>query len=296
MSKGIQLYYNILFGALGGLLAWFILGFVKRDSVDLPPILLSLLPLGAGAGLFLGLLIGQIEGSLIEKSWRKAITGAFNGALAGVISGLVGFVLAQLIFTIIGGELIGRVLGWMCFGLLVGVSQGLVNRSAHRLFYGGAGGLAGGLFGGLVYEGITQAARNFEPIFPLAGALGMAAVGASIGAFFALFRRIGRARFDCIDGIRSGTSYYLEEETTIFGRNDRGGRGRVYIPDSGLAKEHLSVQRRKDGYYCVPQSPGSQIYIARKASGQPELVLPQGTKLENKDEIKLGNVSFQFNK
>jgi hypothetical protein len=294
MSKTTQIYCNAIFGALGGLLAWFILGFLPRGDVDLLPILAKLVPFGAGSGLFLGLLIGQVEGTLIDKNLRKALIGAGKGALAGLISGLFGFVIAQLIFTIVGGGIVGRVLGWLFFGLAVGFSQGLVNRSFRKISYGSIGGLLGGLCGGLLYEGITQLARSNEAIYPAAGGLGMLAVGASIGALFAFVLRIGRAQLICVRGRREGTTYVMEENRLIFGRDDSTESGRYYLPDSGLAATHTIVEKQHNHYFLRQGSVTAQVHVVR-SNLEPVAVKQNPYPLQNNDLILLGDtVQLRF--
>ena len=53
MSKSLQIYYNAVFGAIGGLLGWLLVGSVSTGSWN---ILVAYAFVGAGVGLAIGAL------------------------------------------------------------------------------------------------------------------------------------------------------------------------------------------------------------------------------------------------
>ena len=126
MNRTRQIYYHAIFGAIGGLLAWQIVGIFATGAW---PLTAANAFIGAGAGLFIGFMLGAADGIVNKRPLRPTLLGAFRGAAVGLVSGAVGMLMGGLLFVISGGGLQGRLLGWVLLGLLLGLGNGLVARS-----------------------------------------------------------------------------------------------------------------------------------------------------------------------
>jgi hypothetical protein len=184
MNKSVQIYYNAVFGAIGGLLGWLAVGSVSTGSWN---IWLAYAFVGAGVGLAIGGLTGAVEGAVIKRSPIRAVLGALSGAVAGLASGMLGLLIGEGAFLLIGGGLIGRSLGWLLLGLFLGIGEGIVSRSQKRASYGAIGGTLAGAVGGLLYEGMTQVfITRGDTVQMIVGAVGLILIGASLGAIIPL--------------------------------------------------------------------------------------------------------------
>ena len=133
MNKARQIYYNAVFGAIGGLFAWQIVGFFATGTW---PLTAANAFIGAGAGLFIGFTTGAAEGIVNKLALRPTLIAAGRGSVVGLVSGAAGMLLGGLLFVLSGGGLQGRLLGWVLLGLLLGLGNGLVTRSPLRVVYG----------------------------------------------------------------------------------------------------------------------------------------------------------------
>ena len=143
MNKRLQIYYSAVFGALGGLLGWWVMGSFQTETWR---VLVSNPFVGAGVGLSIGGFVAASDGAMIKRVTRRALRDGLLGGLAGLLAGLVGLLLGGLAFTTIGGGLLARGLGWLLLGLLIGLGDYLVSHRPQRALYGALGGVAGGLF------------------------------------------------------------------------------------------------------------------------------------------------------
>src|SRR5215207_2631189 len=99
MSKRLQIYYSAIFGALGGLLGWWVMGSFSTESWN---VLLSNPFVGAGVGLCIGGCVAASDGAMIKRVKSRALRDGLLGGLAGLLAGLVGLLLGGLAFTTIG--------------------------------------------------------------------------------------------------------------------------------------------------------------------------------------------------
>jgi hypothetical protein len=285
MSKLLQIYYNAVFGAIGGLIGWWALGCLHTGSWN---IWLASVAIGAGIGASIGALVAAVDGAMIKRSSRRALSNAFTGAMAGVLGGLLGLLLGQASFLALGGGFIGRPIGWMLLGLFVGLGELVVSRRLRRASYGALGGLVGGLVGGLIYEGLTQLfIAQSDDVQSWVGGFGLALMGACIGALIAFTRQaLSHGELRVLTGRREGTVREISDSTTI-GSYDGCD---VYLPDAALARRHALVQRGQHGFSIklLPEAAaGASI------SGQP-IGLGQERALQNGDIIQLGSTQLQF--
>lgn len=285
MSKQQQIYYTAIFGGLGGLLGWWIIGsFALPDNIWLYATIA-----GAGLGLFIGGMIAASDGAIVKRAPVRAMRDGILGALAGALAGLIGLLIAQVIWFILpGGGFVARALSWMLMGMLIGMGDLLVSRRKQRALYAGLGGLGGGLVGGLIYEGLTQLflAQSGAAQIALSG-LGLMIVGACIGGLIPLARQVfSRGELRVLSGEQRGLAREVTDRATI-GRYDGND---LYLPDAGIAWKHAVVHRANGGFMLdVLPVAESAVYIG----AQP---IAPGDKraLHSGDQLRIGEALVEF--
>jgi hypothetical protein len=285
MSKGMQIYYNAIFGGFGGLLGWWAMGSLHTGAWN---IWLASIVIGAGIGAAISALVAAMDGAMIKRSAPRAARDALKGAIAGVLAGLLGLVLGQIGFLLLGGGFLGRPLGWMLLGLFIGLGELSVSRKLRRASYGALGGLAGGLAGGIIYEGLTQIfIDRSDTVQAWVGGFGLVLMGACIGALIAWTRQaLSRGELRVLNGRREGTVREVTDTVTL-GSYDGCD---VYLPDKAVARRHALVQRGKDGFsIALAPEAGHHGFLRGLplAHGQPQT-------LRNGDIIQLGETQVQF--
>jgi hypothetical protein len=247
-----RIWYNAVFGALGGLLAWTLIGLVLRFQTTNTTLLFVKDALqGAVVGLCIGLALGMVEGLLVSRSARRTLRGGCLGALIGLVAGLVGLVLGEVIYLAAGGGVWPRAVGWAVFGLLIGTSEGIAAGSKNTAGYGALGGLLGGLIGGATYERTSLLVRslthNRDLSLTLGGALGLMILGACIGAFTTLAVDILRkAWLKGVYGKLEGQTLTVTKAETTLGRGEKCD---IRIPgDPTVAEQHAAILQTPQGF------------------------------------------------
>jgi len=288
MNKPIQIYYNALFGAVGGFLAWFVVGSFPTQTWN---IWLASAFIGAGVGLFIGLAVGAVEGAIIKRSVKQALRGAFLGAGIGLLSGMVGLIVGEIVFLLIKGGLLARALGWMVFGLMLGLGQGLLDhRSRRRISYSAVGGTIAGLVGGLMFELLTQIfLKDSAAAQIVLSGLGLIVIGASLGGIIPLsldlLRRVAKDKGTLV--VKTGNRAGLEVAVLDSVRLGSYDGCDIYLPgDPAIAAEHARIVKAADGFRVVPL--GGVAVIA----GQPAPAV--GHLLKHGDQLQLGNTLIEF--
>lgn len=264
MSKARQIYYSAIFGAIGGLLAWLVIGSVATGRWGLT---FANLFVGAGVGLFIGGMVGAVDGIMNKQALRPALSGSITGAIGGMVSGALGLLLGGAIFVVFGGGFLGRLLGWLLLGLLLGVSDGLVARSSLRITYSAIGGTLAGAIGGLLYEFMTQVLARQNPGGAtqmdrgqmLLSALGLILIGACLGGIIpttiALFAQ-GRLRV--LTGRRAGTEIDVLDAATL-GSYDGC---ELYLPgDKAIARKHARLHRDGNRFFVTALASASGTFV-----------------------------------
>jgi len=290
MTKSLQIYYNAAFGALGGLIAWWLVGLLPTATWNL---WLATTFIGAGAGLFLGGAVGMVDGAVMKRSARRAVVGALLGGMAGLVSGVAGLLIGQGAFLVTGGGFIGRTLGWTMLGLFLGIGEGAVELKIKRAAYGLVGGAVAGVIGGLIYEGLTQAfLQRSGEVQVWLGALGLALIGASLGGITALaVEVIARTIDKGVLVVKSGSRAGNEVRVVDHARLGSYDGCEVYLPGGrSVEKEHAVVVKRADGFCVTPsqRSPGASTLVNQR----PMAV--GGQKLNNGDAITVGDITVVF--
>ena len=285
MTKHLQIYYNAVFGGIGGLLGWWSMGSLNAGSWN---IWLASVVIGSGLGAAIGALVAAMDGTMVKRSLRRALADAMRGAGAGVVGGLLGLVLGQIGFLALGGGFVGRPLGWMLLGLFVGLGEYAVSRKLRRASYGAIGGLLGGLLGGVVYEGLTQLfIDRSDTVQSWVGGFGIVLMGACIGALIALTRQmLSGGELRILNGEREGTVREVADAVYI-GSYDGCD---VYLPDRAISRRHAIVRRGRDGFrVSLHEEAENEAVVAGL-----ELRPGQEYLLKNGDVIQLGDTLVQF--
>lgn len=277
MTKLWQIYYNAMFGALGGLIAWLLVGLIPTSSWNVH---LANAFAGAGIGLFIGGTLGVVDGLLIKRAVWPTILGGFLGSLTGVISGVIGLFLGGVTFLIIGGGLIARMLGWMALGLFLGLGQGILNGKLKRAGYSLIGGTLAGLVGGALYEIFTQAflAESGEAQVFLS-ALGLILIGFSLGSIIPLSvevisRVVGdHGMVKVLNGRRAGMEISFVGSATLGGSDSCD----VFVPEA-QEKRQAQITKGKSQFEIanigtmqtftvngLPVAPGNAIPLVDQA-------------------------------
>lgn len=283
MTKFWQIYYNAVFGAIGGLLAWLVVGMIPTSEWNVH---LANAFMGAGIGLFIGGALGMVEGLFIKRSVLRTITGGFRGVIAGVFGGGFGLLFGGITFLLFEGGLVARMLGWMALGLFLGLGQGVLSFKFKRAFYGLIGGTLAGLVGGALYEVFTQAflEQSAEAQVYLS-AVGLILIGMSLGSIIPLTIEISREGLIIIlTGRRANTEISVIGDTLI-GSSDVC---EVYIPDKSVDKKQALVRKTGQGFMILNQ--GNRPFTVDQAP------VPSGgqTLFGKEAQIQMGETLLRF--
>ncbi len=140
MALVVRLYYNAVFGALGGLLGWMLFGIFGNKNTD-PGIeqKLQMLLGGAFIGGYIGALVVSVEairdGALV-KTGRLASYGVVLGTVGGAIGMFIGDEINYWLKQPLGDNfvvaMIARGLGWTALGLAIGMCEGIAAKSLGK--------------------------------------------------------------------------------------------------------------------------------------------------------------------
>jgi hypothetical protein len=290
VSKNWQIYYNAVFGAIGGLLGWFVIG--QLDTGSWRSITLAYIVAGAGIGFFIGAAAGAVEGIIIKQSVSRAILGAAMGGLAGLASGVVGLFIGQQAFLLIQGGLLGRAIGWTFLGLFLGLGEGIVSRKVKQTSYGAIGGTIAGFLGGLIYESMTQLfLEQSNQAQIVVGGLGLIIIGASLGGLVPLsvdvIARVAanRGMVRVLNGRRAGLELSVVDVITL-GSYDGCD---LYLPgDSQIEKKHAKIGKGASGFSVLNIGATPLLVNDQPVYSQQSQLLSPGS------QIRLGQTIVLF--
>jgi hypothetical protein len=289
MNKTMQIYYHAIFGALGGLFGWWLMGSLGTQTWQL---WLEATVVGAGLGFWIGGMVAATDGAMIKRVWLRAVRDGVLGALAGTLAGILGLLLAHAVWSIFSGGLIARALTWMLFGLFIGMSDIAVSRRKQRTLYAALGGMAGGLAGGIIYEGMTQLFLNQVQIAQVAiGGLGLVIIGGCIGGLIPLARQVlARGELHVLSGQQVG----LVREVTDLAHIGSYDGNDIYLPDAGISWRHATIRRTAAGFELTVL-PESEHGIEIGADNGAITIAPGSTRpLQPGDQFRMGEALVQF--
>jgi hypothetical protein len=302
MALLVRIYFNAVFGALGGLLGWMLFG-VLGDKNPQEPWHMALLG-GACVGGLIGYFVVSVEAvrdrSLV-RFCRLASYGVILGTLGGALGMWVGDEVNYWLVGMLGGgrgpaalvgSMLARGLGWMFLGAAVGVSEGVAARSVGKLSYGTLGGTLGGFVGGSFFglcylETVTGAAGDSVWKYVWA-ALGLIILGACIGALSALVQGVLQpALVRVVRGWQEGREYPLLKANTWLGRDEHADV--ALFRDMKVEKKHALIQREDNNRFVLVNNDAPPEWT--RVNDEP---VPHTRDLHDGDRIQLGNIVLRF--
>lgn len=278
MSLKLRIYYNAVFGAIGGLIGWFILGqIVLSDNIIIQDIVS-----GVFIGIFIGGLIGSIDG-IFDSNVPKLSRGALYGSSYGLLGGVLGLLLGELILWLLGGGILGRALGWMLLGLAVGISEGAASRAPRKMSYGALGGAIGGFLGGAIFEIFRASLGSYG----FSQAIGLMILGASVGSLIGTVEDILKeAWIKVVRGWQEGKEFSIAKNVSSIGSHELCDI--ALFRDPKIAKRHAELRHGKNGFALNSLVEDSHTLLI---NGQP---VTGAQALNNKDRIQIGDTVLLF--
>jgi hypothetical protein len=304
-----RIYFNAVFGALGGLLGWMLFSvfgkavFNQDDRLDLyPQLLLGGALLGGG----IGYLVVSVE-AIRDRSWLRFVRLATYGVLLGAAGGALGMVVADEVnFRLVGiigpiradnsafvkllkflATVLTRGLGFMFLGCAVGISEGIAARSLGKFSYGALGGTLGGFVGGSLFGIFYELTKSGGATTAFAGALGFFIMGACIGSLSALVRGVFQpASVKVMRGWQEGREYPLDKPQNTLGRDEYVDI--ALFRDMKVEKHHAIIQRQGARYILVNTNAPPAYTLVNNVP------VAQTCELNDGDRIQLGNIILRF--
>jgi hypothetical protein len=296
-----KMYFNAVFGALGGLLGWMLFGILgERNPSDervfffFSPLDFNLILGGAVIGGSIGYFVVSVEAirdeSLVRFA-RLASYGVLIAMLGGAIGMYVGDRIQQFLVWLIGDYLIltmfARGLGWSLLGIAIGGSEGIAARSLGKFSYGTIGGLMGGFIGGVLFDLFYHIARQSHATTYFWNALGLVILGACIGSLSALVQTVFQpANLKVMRGWQEGREYALDKPMSLIGRDEHADI--ALFRDMKVEKKHCFVKNVSGKYVLVNN--GAPPEFTRVNDEQ----VSDQRELHDGDRIQLGSVILRF--
>ncbi len=263
-----RVYYNAVFGGLGGLLGWMLFGIFGRKDAPENEVSWQLLLGGAFIGGAIGYLLVGAE-ALRDRSLLRFVRLGAYGVVLGVVGGAAGMWIGDKVNTrliswigavrgssgALLATLLARGLGWMLLGMAVGVSEGIAARSLGKFSYGTIGGAIGGFVGGVLYMLALDRTRAHAEHTLLWGAVGLVILGACIGSLSALVQAVFQpASVKVLRGWQEGREYPLEKKDNLLGRDEHADV--ALFRDMRVEKLHAFIRRDGNRFVlCNNQAP-----------------------------------------
>ena len=174
MAVLVRIYYNAVFGGLGGLFGWLLYGILVEKTPSTTIEWVESYLGGALLGACIGYFVVSVE-AIRDRSLLRFCRLATYGVVLSLVGGALGLIVGEklhqlsldhLVIPLRARGLSGfwelvilalfRGLGWTCLGVMVGASEGIAARSLGKLSYGTIGGLLGGFVGGTLFGFIYE--------------------------------------------------------------------------------------------------------------------------------------------
>jgi MFS family permease len=299
MALLVRIYFNAVFGALGGLLAWLLYGIFGNPTPSgegfLSERVLETILSGAVIGGIIGYFVVSVEAirdrSLVRFS-RLASYGVILGAAGGAAGMLIGDGIQYLLVDQLGSQsvplaMLTRGIGWLFLGVAIGMSEGLAARSLGKFSYGTLGGALGGLLGGCLFGLFYSLAVQAGGTTYFWGALGLVIVGACIGSLSALVQAVFQpASVKVLRGWQEGREYPLDKPASLLGRDEHADI--ALFRDMKVEKKHAFIKRLGPRFLLVNNNaPPEQTLVN-------DTPVAQTRELADGDRIQLGNILLRF--
>jgi hypothetical protein len=298
-----RIYFNAVFGALGGLVGWMLFGvFGDPGADDTRQWLVGGAIIGGSIGYFV-VSVEAIRDRALVRFSRLASYGLILGAAGGALGLWLGEHINFMLMERFTGRqfliaVLARGAGWLVLGLAVGLSEGIAARSLGKISYGSIGGALGGFIGGSLFAyiymwALEQGPATMLPIAlpadswaALAGAAGLIILGACIGALSALVQGVFQpASVRVLRGWQEGREYPLDKATNQLGRDE--GADIALFRDMKVEKRHALICRDGDNFVLHNRATPEQTQVNGTAVAESCL-------LEDGDRIQVGDVILRF--
>jgi hypothetical protein len=307
MALFSRIYFNAVFGALGGLLGWMLFGvFGDKNVPDSERFWFSALfwqLLGGGVliGGSIGYFVVSVE-AIRDRSLLRFVRLAAYGVVLGALGGAAGILIGEGVnYLLVGwigasrerpvlhllGAMFARGLGWMFLGVAVGFSEGIAARSLGKFSYGTLGGAIGGFVGGMLFGLALEEVNAAGGHASLWGAIGLIILGACIGSLSALVQGVFQpASVKVLRGWQEGREYPLDKIDNLLGRDEHADI--ALFRDMKVEKKHAIIQRAGQRYQLRNNNAPSEW---TRVNDRPVF---QSCDLHDGDRIQLGNILLRF--
>lgn len=301
MTLLVRIYFNAVFGALGGLLGWMLFGVLgeKNPTDDKVFLFLTRSDLNSMLG---GALIGGLIGYFIvsveairDRALIRFARLASYGVVLGAIGGALGMYIGDKVnYALIGAagdnwfiSMLARGIGWTFLGISIGFSEGIAAKSLGRLSYSTIGGAIGGFVGGCLFMLFYLIADPIKGTTPFWSAVGLVILGACIGSLSALVTSVFEpACVRVLRGWQEGREYPLEKQASLLGRDEHADI--ALFRDMKIEKQHAHIRRVQNRYVLVNNNAPPEYTLV---NDQP---VRSNRELQDGDRIQLGNVVLRF--
>jgi hypothetical protein len=294
MSLLSRIYYNAVFGALGGLLGWLLYGIIGNKTPTEGERAFETVLSGAILGGIIGFFVVSVDAirdrSLV-RFCRLASYGVLLGAAGGALGMLLGDEINYLLIQILGAglavEMLARGIGWLVLGLAIGMSEGIAARSLGKFSYGTIGGALGGFLGGCLFGLFySLAIKNLGTTY-LWSAIGLVILGACIGSLSALVQAVFLpASVKVLRGWQEGREYPLDKPASLLGRDEHADI--ALFRDMKVEKKHAFIERIENRFVLVNNgAPPDQTLVN-------DTPVSRSRDLQDGDRIQLGNILLRF--
>lgn len=303
MALLVRIYFNAVFGALGGLLGWMLFGVFgnKNPGTDLAQILQMFLG-GALIGSAIGYFVVSVD-AIRDRSMVRFSRLATFGVLLGGLGGAVGMFLGDQLNTLLlklGDRnklmwefpnaplvILARGIGWTFLGVAIGMSEGIAARSLGKFSYGTIGGMLGGAIGGCLFGLFYLIAIASGTTTYFWNAMGLVILGAMIGSLSALVQGVFQpASVKVMRGWQEGREYPLDRPATSLGRAEDADI--ALFRDMKVEKKHAFI-KRVEGRYVLYNNGAPPEWTRVN-----DVPVAQARELQDGDRIQLGNVILRF--
>jgi hypothetical protein len=300
MSLLVRVYFNAVFGALGGLLGWLLFGVFGDRTYPEDQLTVQMLRGGAIIGGMIGYFVASVD-AIRDRSLIRFCRLAAFGAVLGAIGGAAGMCLGEIVNSrlvdwlgAVRGEVrililsvLVRGLGWMFLGIAVGASEGVAARSLSKFWYGSIGGALGGLLGGGLFGLAYLLTMGQEGGSGMWSAIGLVILGACIGSLSALVRAVFQpASVKVLRGWQEGREYPLDKADNLLGRDEHADI--AIFRDMSVEKRHAIIQREGNRFLLLNNDSPPEYTRVNGAAVRDSCDLQDG------DRIELGHVILRF--
>jgi hypothetical protein len=299
MALVSRIYFNAVFGALGGLLGWMLFGVFGDKSA--PNVTGQMIMGGALIGGAIGYFVVSVE-AIRDRSLMRFVRLASYGVVLGALGGAVGILIGDWVnfwlvrwlgasrqntFSHLLGTMFARGLGWMFLGVTVGFSEGIAARSLGKFSYGTLGGAIGGFVGGMLFGLALEKTKASGEHASLWGAVGLIILGACIGSLSALVQGVFQpASVKVLRGWQEGREYALSRTDNLLGRDEHADI--ALFRDMKVEKKHAIIQRDGQRYLLLNNDAPAEF---TRVNDKP---VAQTCDLRDGDRIQLGNILLRF--